>query len=439
MGLWHPWRKGRRILVQAFQQLKIQYPALQLSLVGTQRPAVDVLRDFPVALHSSIRVIPSITADDLIEIYQAHDIFLLPSLFEGMPLTVLEAMASALPVVTTQHYGMNDLITHYENGLLIPRRDVNALVESVSHLLESPQTRQKMGQAAYETVSRCYTWQQIGDFYEEKLSQLVNASATLWRRDDTLLSTPDAPPERALVNNNRHDVSKPWRFKRWRLFIFCVLSLVALGWMLLPPSVQSAGVSKALSVTIQGLRAPLTVPEQRQPADVVIAISAGLLNDCNAHPNLFLREAYGASLVRMGYSRSQKLIISGIYSRPPTSQTSCHLLMARRLNLDPAQLIMDNTARTTLDNARHCRDILRRHHWKNAVLVTSQSHMFRAAHTFQKQNIPVHPMAVMDWPPIQAEVSSEDQDTLIQNKLSLLKRFLYEYGALLKYKWYGYL
>jgi glycosyltransferase involved in cell wall biosynthesis len=174
VGYWDPWRKGRKYLTEAFGRLHAEFPDVRLTLAGTKQTAAEILPDFPAESRGNIEVIPHIDEPELILAYREHDIFLLPALFEGMPLVVLEAMASALPVVTTANNGMRDLITHYENGLLVPRRDVNALVEAVRHLIESPDLRRDLGQAAMDTVQTYYTWSQVTDIFEENMLRLYS-------------------------------------------------------------------------------------------------------------------------------------------------------------------------------------------------------------------------------------------------------------------------
>ncbi|HEY9685696.1 MAG TPA: YdcF family protein [Coleofasciculaceae cyanobacterium] len=187
------------------------------------------------------------------------------------------------------------------------------------------------------------------------------------------------------------------------------------------------------SPTIDLLSRPLKVESQRQPADVVVAVSAGLLKDCRGHPHLFLREGYSAMLVQSGYSRSGKLLISGVYTDPNrVSLSECRLRMAKLIGIAPERLILDNQAHTTLENARNTRKMMAEHGWKNVMLVTSRSHMFRALGVFRKQGITAYPVSIPELPPYGNAWFSA-------NRLSHLKRFLYEYGALLKYKWYGYI
>jgi len=191
-------------------------------------------------------------------------------------------------------------------------------------------------------------------------------------------------------------------------------------------------VAACLSTQINLLERMLHMEDDRRPADVIVVFSATLLSDCNAHPHAFMHEGYGAELWREGFSRSGKLVISGMYSQPPFSEAQCHAKLAKLIRVPEQALVMDNTSQTTYDNARHVREIMRAHGWKTAMLVTSDSHMRRALLTLTRQGIKAYPVQIPDYPPIH-------DAWLDPNRRANLQRLIYEYGALLKYKWYGYI
>ena len=89
--------------------------------------------------------------------YAEHEIFVLPSLMEGMPLVLLEAMASGLAVVTTESSGMTDLVEDSHDGLLVIPGDAESLAAAIVRLCRDPQLRQVLGSAAQEKMKR-HTW-----------------------------------------------------------------------------------------------------------------------------------------------------------------------------------------------------------------------------------------------------------------------------------------
>jgi glycosyltransferase involved in cell wall biosynthesis len=108
-------------------------------------------------------------------LYAQHDVFLFPSLMEGMPLVLLEAMAAGMPVVTTETCGMADIVEHEHNGLVVKPADAPGIVESVTRLAESVELRARLGRAAQETMRR-HTWEHMAR-QVEKIFALAVAGA----------------------------------------------------------------------------------------------------------------------------------------------------------------------------------------------------------------------------------------------------------------------
>jgi glycosyltransferase involved in cell wall biosynthesis len=84
---------------------------------------------------------------DATRLYKAMDIFVLPSYHEGMPRSIIEAMASGKPIVATDIPGCQDEVVHEETGLLVPVRDAEALSQAILKLLRDPNLARRMGQA----------------------------------------------------------------------------------------------------------------------------------------------------------------------------------------------------------------------------------------------------------------------------------------------------
>jgi glycosyltransferase involved in cell wall biosynthesis len=91
------------------------------------------------------------------DLYSEHDVFVFPSLMEGLPSALLEAMASGMPVITTETCGMPDVVRNEVTGLLIPPADSTALEAAIERLVSSVELRQKLGEAARASM-QSYTW-----------------------------------------------------------------------------------------------------------------------------------------------------------------------------------------------------------------------------------------------------------------------------------------
>jgi glycosyltransferase involved in cell wall biosynthesis len=109
---------------------------------------------------------------DTAPLYAASDIYTLTTWgWEGLPLTVLEAMASSLPVVATRAGGTPDAVVEAETGLLVPRRDEQALGAALARLAAEPELRRTMGAAGRARAERLFTVERmvadIADLYAE--------------------------------------------------------------------------------------------------------------------------------------------------------------------------------------------------------------------------------------------------------------------------------
>ena len=165
-------RKGVYYLADAFKLLVQAMPAAQLTVAGCTNPGDHVIAYFAPELRHQVRVLPFVKREEMPAIYAAHDIFVLPSLVEGMPLTLLEAMASGMPVVTTEACGMADVLEDGANGLLVPPADAPALAGAIEQFHNSVELQKQLGQAAQRTMCR-YTWECVTQKLEKILMLAV--------------------------------------------------------------------------------------------------------------------------------------------------------------------------------------------------------------------------------------------------------------------------
>ena len=159
VGTWLD-RKGVYYLVEAFRIVLRERPNVELTVAGCLCPAETIKAAFPEALRGKIKVRPCVKRDEMPALYRDHDIFLLPSLMEGMPLALMEAMATGMPVITTETSGMADVVEDGFNGLLVLPADAENLALAILRLHDSVQLRAAIGQEAQRTMRR-YTWANV--------------------------------------------------------------------------------------------------------------------------------------------------------------------------------------------------------------------------------------------------------------------------------------
>jgi glycosyltransferase involved in cell wall biosynthesis len=165
VGTWLD-RKGVYYLAEGFRMALRRIPGLRLTVAGCSAPAEKVKEMFAAEARERVNVLPFVTREEIPAIYAAHDVFVFPSLVEGMPLTLLEAMATGMPVVTTNTCGMADVVEDEVNGLLVPAADAEKLAGGIERLCESAKLRKRLGLAGQETMRR-YTWERVTEQMEK--------------------------------------------------------------------------------------------------------------------------------------------------------------------------------------------------------------------------------------------------------------------------------
>ncbi|HSL45269.1 MAG TPA: glycosyltransferase [Anaerolineales bacterium] len=172
-------KKGFTYLLQACQILKARGYAFRCQIVG-EGPLRDALeqqiRDFSLEKH--VTLCGAIPHDSVIQKLRISTMFVLPCVTssdgdrDGIPNAILEAMAMQLPVVSTAHSGIPEVISDGVNGFLVPSADATALAEKMAELLDRPTLRQRMGEHGRQMVSEKFD---VTNNAHRLLEQMVNA------------------------------------------------------------------------------------------------------------------------------------------------------------------------------------------------------------------------------------------------------------------------
>ncbi|MBD2459680.1 glycosyltransferase family 4 protein [Oscillatoria sp. FACHB-1407] len=188
--------KGVHILIDAFNQIGQQDPNVDLVLVGPEAvadkrvivlvnddPKVQALEQLYLELQQSydnsylsylkarispdlvdrVKFVGVVERDHLPSYYHNADILVNPSFSETFGMSLVEGMASAVPVIGSRVGGMVHIIQEGTTGLFVESGDVSSLVNAVMTLLKQDRLRQDMGKAGYEQALNCYSWDKIAD------------------------------------------------------------------------------------------------------------------------------------------------------------------------------------------------------------------------------------------------------------------------------------
>ncbi len=143
--------KGENDLIRALERLKDRGVDLKVSFLGYGAQNL-ANRCAELGVSDLIEHLGPVSIGDRIGFFERADVFVLPTYAEAMPISVIEAMAAGLAVVTTPVGGIPELIRDGEDGILFPAGDINALVQTISLLASNETERSRLGANARQKV-----------------------------------------------------------------------------------------------------------------------------------------------------------------------------------------------------------------------------------------------------------------------------------------------
>ena len=149
--------KGLYDLLQACLALRRGFPKLRLECAGDGDLDEAERAIASMGLADRVRIHGWIEPAHRDELLARATVFVLPSHAEGLPMSLLEAMAAGCPVVATAVGGIPDLVSHGVNGLLVRPGDTQALVDAIARVLADPKLARSLGRAARATVAARFT------------------------------------------------------------------------------------------------------------------------------------------------------------------------------------------------------------------------------------------------------------------------------------------
>ena len=145
--------KGNSYLVEAAAQVLQERPHAKFFLVG-EGPLLPDLQAQALALGLGDRFVFHGFARDVAAVVSAFDLSVFPSLWEGTPLTVFEALAMGKAILATDADGLLDVLTDGQDALIVPRRNAAALAGGIVRLLDDPELRNRLGRQASVTAQQ---------------------------------------------------------------------------------------------------------------------------------------------------------------------------------------------------------------------------------------------------------------------------------------------
>ncbi len=169
-------QKGHLVLLEAASRLRALGLDFVLAVAGQGSLAGELAeRARQLGLEERIRWMGQLEEPG--PLLLAADVFVLPSRWEGMPLTLLEAMARGRAVVASGVGGVPEVVVDGVNGLLVPPGDPEVLTQALGRLCRAPAERELLGEEAAETVRSTYTWERVVEGFEAVYDEVLGLTS----------------------------------------------------------------------------------------------------------------------------------------------------------------------------------------------------------------------------------------------------------------------
>jgi glycosyltransferase involved in cell wall biosynthesis len=177
--------KGHRYLLEALARLsgvRLQVPWKLIIAGGGGGEEHESLLAYIREQKMTDRVHIALNRNDVGDLLDLCDVFVMPSLWEGLPMAVLEAMVAAKPVIASRIAGIPEAIVDGRDGLLVPPGDSEALADALRSLLTNSALRTKLGAAGAVRAGEDFTVSVMADRYERLYSRALANRRTVARR-----------------------------------------------------------------------------------------------------------------------------------------------------------------------------------------------------------------------------------------------------------------
>jgi glycosyltransferase involved in cell wall biosynthesis len=180
-------QKGLEYLIRAAALLRKDLPSARIVLAG-DGPLEQRLSKLVSGLELEDMVLLLGLRSDIGDLLAASDLVVLPSLWEGLSISLLEAMAAGKPVVTTTVGGNREVTNDGETAVLVPPKDPASLAAAIRTLASDPDRLEELGRRGKQAQLERYTLQRMLDAYLDEYDRLL-------RQKSPLASTPRFPVE----------------------------------------------------------------------------------------------------------------------------------------------------------------------------------------------------------------------------------------------------
>ena len=167
------WIYDNETAIRALALVRHEFPACRLSIAGTG-PELEALKQKAIecGVGDAVTFVGRLNREAVAALYQSADIALNPSRVDNMPNSILEALASGVPVVSTQVGGVPYMVDHGRTALLVPPQDPQAMAESIARVLRDRELAHRLASAGLQDVQQ-FGWPAVKDQWIDIYARLM--------------------------------------------------------------------------------------------------------------------------------------------------------------------------------------------------------------------------------------------------------------------------
>jgi colanic acid/amylovoran biosynthesis glycosyltransferase len=174
-------KKGVEYAIRAVAKVTAQYPDIEYN-IGGDGPLARNLQELINQLHlnEKVKILGFQLQEEVIELIKDSDLFMAPSVksqdgdIEGIPVVIMEAMARGLPILSTRHAGIPELVEDGKSGYLVPERNSDELAEKLAYLVQHQDLWPKMGREGRDFIKRHHDIEKLNDQMVQMFQQLLS-------------------------------------------------------------------------------------------------------------------------------------------------------------------------------------------------------------------------------------------------------------------------
>jgi glycosyltransferase involved in cell wall biosynthesis len=164
--------KGHKYLIYAFREVIKTIPDAQLLIVGDGKMKDELIRLVDnLNIHQSVLFIPSVL--DISLVLAVMDVFVMPSIQEGLGLAIMQAQAAGLPVIASDVGGITALVKHGQTGMLVEVGDIRGIASSVISLLDNKDLAKSLGVNAQKNICQNFSLEKMATKIEKLYSSCI--------------------------------------------------------------------------------------------------------------------------------------------------------------------------------------------------------------------------------------------------------------------------